>query len=147
MEPKEYLKGEQPIFAEPEDLGARPWGKEELLILVEGKYMLKKLTIRKGSKGGLQYHRLKDECGILISGKMLVRHDDGTGEIAERVVMPGEAFHFPPGVVHQEEALEDCVIIEGSTPHFNDRVRMEDHFGIGPIEGMPTTQLEDIISK
>lgn len=142
-----HLAGEKPVFSEPEDLGPRPWGKEELLVLVEGKYMLKRLTIKAGSKGGLQYHRLKDECGILISGKMIVRHDDGSGNIVERIVSAGEAFHFPPGVVHQEEAVEDCVIIEGSTPHFNDRVRMEEHFGMGPIEGMPTTEAEDIIAR
>ena len=142
-----YIKGAQPLFPEVEDMGLRPWGKEELLVLVAGKYMLKKLTLNKGEKGGLQYHRLKDECGILLSGKMIIRHDDGTGKIVEKVVNPGEAFHFPPGVVHQEEAIEDCVIIEGSTPHFNDRVRMEKHFGLGEPEGMPTTDVNSIISK
>ena len=143
----DYKPRQQPNFFVPEDLGERPWGKEELLVLVRGKYMLKKLTIKAGSKGGLQYHRLKDECGILLSGKMIVRHENPLGEIIERIVVPGDCFHFPPGVVHQEEAIEDCVIIEGSTPHFNDRVRMEEHFGLGLPEGMPTTSLEDVEEK
>lgn len=144
MDYKEYKKGELPNFPNIEDLGPRPWGTEELLVLVPGKYMLKKLSIKAGSKGGLQYHRLKDECGYLLTGKLIVRHENLNGEIIERIINSGEAFHFPPGVVHQEEAIEDCVIIEGSTPHFNDRVRMEKFYDLGEPKGMPSTKLSDI---
>ena len=140
-------KGAQPIFPEIENMGPRPWGQEELLVLVPGEYMLKRLTIKAGSKGGLQFHRLKNECGILLNGKMIIRFDDGNGGLIERIVGPGEVFHFPPGVVHQEEAIEDCVIIEGSTPHFNDRVRVEKQYGIDDVTGMPTTSLSDIQKK
>lgn len=42
MDYKEYKKGELPNFPNIEDLGPRPWGTEELLVLVPGKYMLKK---------------------------------------------------------------------------------------------------------
>ena len=140
----EHKPGLKPKFSSPEDMGMRPWGKEELLVLVSGKFMLKRLTIKAGSKGGLQYHRLKDECGILISGKMIIRHENDKGEIVERVINPGDCFHFEPGIVHQEEALEDCVIIEGSTPHFNDRVRMEEHFGFEEAPGMQTTSVDEI---
>lgn len=138
---------QQPIFPTVEDVGPRPWGKEELLVLVPGEYMLKRLTIKAGSKGGLQYHRLKNECGLLLQGKMIVRFDDGKGSLTERVVLPGDCFHFPPGIVHQEEAVEDCVIIEGSTPHFNDRVRVEELYGISAKEGMPSTTIKEIIKK
>lgn len=79
-------QGDQPTFLKPQDLGERPWGTEELLVLVPNKYMLKKLTIKKGFKGGFQYHRLKDECGVLISGSLLVRFDNGQGGVAERVI-------------------------------------------------------------
>jgi quercetin dioxygenase-like cupin family protein len=106
--------------------------------------MMKRLFVKKGCKGGLQYHRFKDEAGILVSGKMLIRFDDGNGGIQEKIVDPGAVFHFPPGVAHQEEALEDCVIIEGSTPIFNDRVRMENEYGLGEPEGMPTTTTEEV---
>ncbi|MDB3961738.1 cupin domain-containing protein [Paracoccaceae bacterium] len=147
MNTDEYKPGEQPIFPKVEDVGSRPWGKEEILVVVPGKYMLKKLTINKGSKGGLQYHRLKDECGVLISGKLLLRFDNGLGDLMEKIIQPGESFHFPPGVVHQEEALEDCVIIEGSTPHFNDRVRMEKYFGMSVTKGLPSTSIEEIVKK
>ena len=32
--------------------------------------------------------------------------------------------------MHQEEALEDTIIIECSTPWLNDRVRVEEEFGL-----------------
>lgn len=147
MDHKGYKPKQLPKFPKSENLGERPWGTEELLVLVPGKYMLKKLSIKAGSKGGLQYHRMKDECGYLLSGKLIVRHENSEGVIVERVVTEGETFHFPPGVVHQEEAIEDCVIIEGSTPHFNDRVRMESFFGLGEEEGMPTTLLSEIETR
>ena len=61
-------------------------------------------------------------------------------EILERVIIAGDHFMFEPGVVHQEEALEDTVIIECSTPWINDRVRVEDHYGIKKPEGLPSTE-------
>ena len=143
----EIKKGAQPKFSTPTSIGDRPWGTEELLVLVDGKYMLKKLTIKAGSKGGLQFHRLKDECGIMLSGEMIVRFDDGKGNLTEKVLTAGDCFHFEPGVVHQEEAFTDCVVIEGSTPHFNDRVRVENIYGIRKEDGLPTTSIDEIVIK
>lgn len=137
----------KPNFPLPESVGDRPWGTEELLVLISGEFMLKRLEIKAGSKGGLQYHRKKNECGILISGEMIVRHDDGKGGLVERKLTAGDVFHFPPGAVHQEEAITDCVIIEGSTPHFNDRVRCEELYGVKDKSGLPTTQLDEIVEK
>ena len=68
-----------PEFPNPESVGPRNWGEEILVSLVPEKFMMKKLYINKGSKGGLQYHRLKDEVHIMIKGKMLIRYDDGKG--------------------------------------------------------------------
>ena len=144
---KSKTKHQHVIFTKPQDVGARNWGKEELLVLVSKKFMLKKLSINSGSKGGLQYHRKKNECGILISGKLLVRYDRGDGVLNEKTLLPGDCFHFPPGVIHQEEAIEDCVIIEASTPHFNDRVRVEEEYGIEAEEGLPSTEMSDILEK
>lgn len=137
-------KGAQPEFPAPVSVGERPWGTEDLLVLVSKKFMLKRLVIKAGSKGGLQYHRRKDECGILISGNMVIRFDNGEGGLTERNMSSGDVFHFPPGVVHQEEALTDCVIIEASTPHFNDRVRSEKEYGLLDEGGLPTTLSSEI---
>ena len=128
-------------------MGKRLWGKEILIGLVSKKYSIKKLIMKAGFKGGLQYHRKKDECGYLLSGKLLIRYDDGSGSLNNKILKAGDCFHLPPGFVHQEEALTDCEIIEISTPHFNDRVRVEKKYGIKCEEGLPTTNYSEIIEK
>lgn len=139
-----HILGAQPDFPKPKDMGARPWGEETLLCHVKEKFIFKKLYLKKGCKGGLQYHRFKDEAGFLLSGKMIIRYDDGDGGLCEKIIKQGEVVHFRPGVVHQEEALEDCILIEASTPVFNDRVRMEKDYGCGEPEGMPTTATTEV---
>ena len=131
-------------FPTLEDLGHRDWGSETLLALVPGKYSLKRLDIKAGHKGGLQYHHLKDECGYLVSGKLIIRYDSGDGRLSERPLNTGDTFHFPPGAVHQEEAVTDCVILEASTPHFNDRVRVEAEYGLVDEGGLPSVPIEDV---
>ena len=138
---------EEVVFPKPEDLGPRVWGSETLLALVPQKYSVKRLEIQAGHKGGLQFHQLKDEISILLSGRMIVRFDSGSGTLSERVVEPGECVHFPPGLVHQEEALTDCVLIEASTPHFNDRVRVEAKYGLAADGGLPSTTVDEIIQR
>jgi mannose-6-phosphate isomerase-like protein (cupin superfamily) len=134
----------QVIFPKAEDMGHRDWGTETLLALVPGEFSLKRLFVKAGSKGGLQYHHKKNECGFLVSGQMIIRFDTGDGKLTERVINSGDSFHFPPGTVHQEEAVTDCVIIEASTPHFNDRVRMEEKYGMTIDGGLPSTSIDDV---
>lgn len=135
----------QPKFPKPENVGYREWGKEDLLVLVSGKYTLKKIFLKAGCKGGLQFHRQKNECGIIISGEMIVKFDDGAGSLTQKIVGVGDVFHFEPGVVHQTEAVTDTVYIEASTPHFNDRVHVEHLYGIEEESGgLPTTSAEQI---
>lgn len=138
------LFNESELFPTPQSVGERPWGTEDLLAVVSQKFSVKILKINAGNKGGLQYHRLKDEVAVLISGEMLIRFDLGDGDLKERVVKSGDVVHFSPGLVHQEEAITDCVILEASTPHFNDRVRMEESYALGAPNGLPTTNIEDI---
>ena len=127
------------VFPVAQSVGERPWGTEDLLALVSKQFSVKRLKIKAGNKGGLQYHRFKDEVAIMISGQMLIRYDLGDKIIQEKIVSAGEVVHFPPGLVHQEEAITDCEIIEASSPHFNDRVRVEENYGFGSPKGLPTT--------
>lgn len=119
-----------------------------MLTHVTGSYTFKKLFLKKGCKGGLQYHRFKNESGYLVSGKLILRYADSSNQLQERILLPGESFHFPPLAIHQEEALEDCVILEASNPVFNDRVRCESDFNISDLgQGLPTSNESDIIFK
>jgi len=135
------------VFPVAESVGERPWGTEDLLALVSKQFSVKRLKIKAGNKGGLQFHRFKDEVAIMISGQMLIRYDLGDKVLREKIVRAGEVVHFPPGLVHQEEAVTDCEIIEASSPHFNDRVRVEESYGLGKPLGLPTTQEHQIEIK
>lgn len=138
---------ESSVFPTPQSVGERPWGTEDLLALVPDKFSFKRLVLKAGKKGGLQFHRKKNEVAVIISGEMLIRFDLGDGLLRERIVGAGDVVHFPPGLVHQELAISDCVILEASTPHFNDRVRMEEKYGFGAPEGLQTTLEEEIESR
>lgn len=118
---------------EPESL-SRVWG-EELIVAATDQYLGKVLRMDAGTKGGLQYHREKDETFHLFSGEALVRSDDGGGALVEALMCAGESYHIPPGAVHQVEALTDCVFFETSTPHYDDRVHMERAYGIAAEAG------------
>ncbi len=135
----------EPIFSQPKSLGDRDWGTEELLELSSGKWSLKKLFIKKGFKGGLQFHRKKDEGGYLVQGKLKIRYIDKSKKLQELLLNSGESFRFPPECIHQEEAITDCIIIEVSTPHLHDRVRVEDQFGLEVDGGLPSTDLSEIV--
>jgi len=139
-------KAERPVAQFPiaESVGPRDWGEETLLVLASGKYTMKRLCIKAGKRGGLQYHRKKDEASYVISGRMIIRYEDDKGKLIDKEVGPGDWFHFPNGCIHQEIAITDVVRIEVSTPHFNDRVRAEGMFGILDQTGLQTTSEEDI---
>ena len=142
-----WMFDESQVFPISESVGKRPWGTEDILAIVPKQFSVKRLKLKAGSKGGLQYHRLKDEVAVLISGTLLIRYDLGNKKLLEKIIEPGEVVHFPPGLVHQEEAITDCEIIEASSPHFNDRVRVEEEYGFGKSEGLPSTELGDIQIK
>ena len=100
---------------------------------------MKRLVIKAGHKGGMQYHRKRSEIGFIIYGQLKVRIGLN-GKIQEKVLNPGDHFVFSPGLVHQEEAITDTIIIEASTPWLNDRVRVEKEFNISDESGRHTTQ-------
>jgi len=138
----------QPEFASIEDgrdLGYRNWGKEVLLHFKQDGYLIKYIYIKKGHHGGLQYHRLKDESGFLVSGGLCIEYIDSHGRIETKICSPGDSYRFPSGCIHRVIAVEDSVVIEASTAHFNDRVRMEKEFNLSGFEsGLPTISLDDI---
>ena len=138
----------EPIFNNQSSVGPRDRGDEIMLTHVTGSYTFKKLFIKKGCKGGLQYHRFKNESGYLVSGKLVLRYVDSSNILRERVLLPGDSFQFPPFCIHQEEALEDCLILEASNPVFNDRVRCEADFNISDYgQGLPTSNESEVIFK
>ena len=108
---------------------SKPWGWE-LIWAHTDDYLGKVLFVKAGESLSLQYHEQKDESWLIQSG--LARIELGSvddGELAEDTVGPGAAFHYRPGTVHRITAVEDTTILEVSTPHLDDVVRLADSYG------------------
>ena len=105
----------------------KPWG-HELIWAHTDRYVGKILHIKKGHSLSLQYHRVKDETVHLLSGSMRFEFDAGGGP-REVVLRPGDSMRIRPGTVHRMVALEDCEVLEASTPELDDVVRLEDRYG------------------
>jgi mannose-6-phosphate isomerase len=107
----------------------KPWGYE-LIWALTGEYCGKVLFVRGGHSLSLQLHRRKDESWLVESGRArLELGREGESELAVAEIGPGDAFHYEPGTVHRVTALEDTTILEVSTPHLEDVVRLEDAYG------------------
>jgi len=107
----------------------KPWGYE-LIWALTGVYCGKVLFVEAGHSLSLQFHREKDESWLVQSGRAKLELGEvGEKALNEEVVGAGAAFHYPPGTVHRITALEDTTILEVSTPHLDDVVRLEDAYG------------------
>ena len=106
----------------------KPWGWE--LIWAEAEtYVGKLLFIRAGEALSLQYHEVKDESWLVREGRARLELGDVGGELETMEIEPGAAFRFRPGTVHRLTALEDTLVVEVSTPHLDDVVRLVDRYG------------------
>jgi len=114
----------------------RVWG-QEIFIAETEHYLGKMLVMKAGTAGGLQAHVEKDETFYLLSGEAWVASDvNGKGEkLWYRRMTAGQAWHIPPGAAHKVEAITDCVFFEASTPHYDDRIRLEKQYGLPVPEG------------
>lgn len=106
----------------------KPWG-HEIIWAHTARYVGKILHIRAGHALSLQYHREKDETIHLQSGRMRFEHfREGEAPVVVEL-LPGQSFHITPGLRHRMVALEDCDVLEASTPELDDVVRLEDRYG------------------
>ena len=115
-------------FSVPVERIEKPWG-HELVYASTGRYLGKILFIRAGEQLSLQFHRKKDEVIYIQSGRVQLEVGEPGRTPDVEVVGPGRAFRFRPGTVHRWRALEDTVVLEVSTPHPDDVVRLEDRYG------------------
>jgi mannose-6-phosphate isomerase-like protein (cupin superfamily) len=107
----------------------KPWGYE-LIWAHADTYVGKVLFVKAGESLSLQFHRQKDESWLVQEGRARVELGSaGDAILKEEVVSPGAAFRLRPGTVHRVSALEDTTIVEVSTPHLDDVVRLEDRYG------------------
>ena len=104
----------------------KPWG-HEVIWAHTGLYVGKVLHIKAGHSLSVQYHHQKDETIHVLSGEMIYRVADAAGQPLREVrLVAGESYRNEPGHVHQMEAVTDCQLLEASTPHLDDVVRLSD---------------------
>lgn len=103
----------------------KPWGFEHIWAETED-YVAKMLHINPKNRLSLQYHEIKEETVYVLEGTLL----NWTGEDEKPEKHPtGSVVHIKPNQVHRFGAGAALVrLMEVSTPHLNDVVRMADDY-------------------
>ncbi len=105
---------------------SKPWGSE-LWWAQSKKYVGKLLTIEKGRRLSLQYHRRKHETVYTLRGRWRLNL---AGRL--KTQRPGSVTVIPPRTVHRFEAPYGRVtLLEVSTPEVWDVVRLQDDYRRG----------------
>ena len=108
---------------------SKPWG-HEIIWAANDLYVGKILHVTAGHALSVQYHERKDETVYLLSGEMKYWVQlPGTETLEDMRLVTGDAFRIVPGTIHYIEAVTDCDILEASTPHLDDIVRIKDRYG------------------
>jgi len=103
----------------------KPWGFEIIWALTDN-YAAKLLHINAGYQLSKQYHQVKEESLYVLKGALY--NYDADNKITR--INPGESFHVSPHQVHRFGAPMGTVeVIEVSTPHLDDVVRLADDYG------------------
>lgn len=105
----------------------KPWGYE-LVWARTPHYVGKVLHVKAGHVLSLQYHNQKDETMHVLTGELILR-TQVNGELTARPFKQGESAHIPPALIHQIEAVVDSDVLEASTDHLDDLVRLSDRYG------------------
>jgi mannose-6-phosphate isomerase len=106
----------------------KPWGWELIWALSE-QYCGKVLFVKAGESLSLQYHEVKDESWYVQEGRAALELGEVGGPLEPVEITAGDCFRFRPRTVHRVTALEDTLVLEVSTPHLDDVVRLEDAYG------------------
>jgi mannose-6-phosphate isomerase-like protein (cupin superfamily) len=111
----------------------KPWGKEVIWAHTP-EYIGKILHINAGESLSIQFHHVKDETMHVMSGTGTINFytmlDDGDVTVRESIqVNKGISVHVPPNQIHNVHAETDLVILEASTTHLTDLVRIKDRYG------------------
>ena len=105
----------------------KPWGKETIWAKTAD-YVGKVLHLKYDHRLSRQYHEKKEETIYVMYGTLLLEIGDGN-DIEKIELARGETFHITPGLIHRFCApYGDVEIMEVSTPHLEDVVRLEDDY-------------------
>ena len=101
------------------------WG-EEHWIVNNKMYCGKKLILNKGYQCSYHHHKLKHETFYIESGMVKMEFQTATKYKEVCILCPSESIILSPNTNHRFIGLEDSVIFEFSTQHFDsDSYRLE----------------------
>lgn len=106
----------------------KPWGYELWWALTDA-YAGKILHVEGGHRLSLQVHEHKDESAYLLSGRLLLTKGPSEDRLETIEMTAGDTWRNVPGEVHTIEAVEDCDVLEVSTPELDDVIRLTDDYG------------------
>lgn len=106
----------------------KPWGHEEIFAETPH-YVGKILFIRQGEALSLQYHEVKEETLRVLDGALELELGRDAENMETHHLKGGAVFHVTPGTLHRMIATSDCRLLEVSTNHLDDVVRLEDRYG------------------
>lgn len=109
---------------------SKPWGREHWIIHGDVPYLIKLIVVNAGARTSLQYHHQKDETNIVLAGDGFLHHQaDANSDLEVLSLCPGTMFRVRPRTRHRIEAVARLVMLELSTPHPDDVVRVDDDYG------------------
>ncbi len=106
----------------------KPWGWE-LVWAETDAYVGKLLFVRAGQALSLQYHEVKDEAWLVQQGRATLELGKVGDPLESFEIGEGDSFRYRPGTVHRVTAIENLLVVEVSTPHLDDVVRLDDRYG------------------
>jgi mannose-6-phosphate isomerase-like protein (cupin superfamily) len=106
----------------------KPWGHEEIFAET-AVYVGKILAINAGEALSLQYHEVKEETLRVLDGELDMVTGPDVDSLTTIRLRPGDVFHVSPGELHRMVAATNCRLLEVSTNHLDDVVRLEDRYG------------------
>jgi quercetin dioxygenase-like cupin family protein len=106
----------------------KPWGYEIWWAWTDH-YVGKILHVDRGHRLSVQFHEHKDETSYVLRGRLKLFKGTSADDLEETEVREGAQWRNLPGEVHTIEAIEDADVLEVSTPHLEDVVRLVDSYG------------------
>jgi len=120
------------MSAAPTRIVGKPWGRE-IIYASNERYIGKVIEIDAGQRLSLQYHREKDESIYVLEGTLSLVIGPSKDALQTVELSAGGAYRIRPGEVHRFHApLGPVRVLEVSTPHFDDVVRVADDYGRAP---------------
>jgi mannose-1-phosphate guanylyltransferase len=104
----------------------KPWGIEDFLLNTDEPTQVKILSVEKGKRNSLHFHRVKNEIVYCVSGSGILYK--GTNAFK---LLPGHHYFVEKTIPHRLQAFDDLKILEIGIGKYDetDITRIQDDYG------------------